>query len=253
MAAGIPVEPRVAAGRGIPAQPAHAARAVAAAAHRSRASACVDLSVRHHPVHTLRSSQRAPPRWGAVAAGRRSSRSSTAFKALLHHWTGADDILLGAAVAGRDRVELEPLIGCFVTMLPLRTHFSGNPPFTSLLARVRDTVFGALAHQSLPFHRLIDELRIRREPDRAPLVQVAFGLQHGVVPEGMSRAGDQAVPARSRDGPLRPHALAARHWPWSRGAVDLRGRPVRAAHHRASARRLRCAAAAGRRGADGDT
>ncbi|HEX8558836.1 MAG TPA: condensation domain-containing protein, partial [Pyrinomonadaceae bacterium] len=42
------------------------------------------------------------------------------FHALLHRYTGQDDVLVGTPVAGRARVELEPLVGFFVNMLPVR-------------------------------------------------------------------------------------------------------------------------------------
>ncbi len=58
------------------------------------------------------------------------------FQALLHRYSGQDDVIVGATVAGRDRRELEPLIGFFVNTLPMRTRLSGKPGFEELLARV---------------------------------------------------------------------------------------------------------------------
>ena len=100
-----------------------------------------------------------------------------ALQALLHRYTGQDDIVVGSPIAGRNRTEIEPLIGFFVNMLVLRTDLSGDPTFRELLARVREVTLGAYAHQDLPFERLVDIVRPERDPTRAPLFQASFSLQ----------------------------------------------------------------------------
>jgi hypothetical protein len=97
--------------------------------------------------------------------------------ALLHRWTGQDDVVVGTVVAGRSRAETEGLIGFFVNTLALRTDLSGDPSFRELLGRVRGTTLEAFAHQELPFEKLVDELKVERTLSRAPLVQVAFTVQ----------------------------------------------------------------------------
>jgi amino acid adenylation domain-containing protein len=101
-----------------------------------------------------------------------------AFNALLHHYTGAEDITIGTPVAGRSRPELEGVIGCFVNTLALRTDLSGRPTFRELLRRVRDRALEAYEHQELPFEKLVEEVHPERDPGRNPLFQVAFALQN---------------------------------------------------------------------------
>jgi hypothetical protein len=101
-----------------------------------------------------------------------------AFLALLNHFTGETDLLVGSPVAGRDRAELEGLIGFFANILVLRTDLAGDPDFRELLARVRETTLGAGEHQEMPLDKIVDAVQAERDLSRTPLFQVAFTLQH---------------------------------------------------------------------------
>lgn len=115
------------------------------------------------------------------------------FDVLLHRYTSREDIVVGAPVAGRNRVETEALIGFFVNTLVLRTNLSGDPTFRELLRRVREVTLGAFAHQDLPFERLVEELNPERDSSHNPLFQVAFVLQN--APGGaLALSGLTAVP-----------------------------------------------------------
>jgi amino acid adenylation domain-containing protein len=100
-----------------------------------------------------------------------------AFAALLHRYTGQDDLVIGTFTAGRKLAELEPLLGYFVNPLALRIDFSGDPTFAELLARVRTVVLDALKHEDLPFSVVVKESRCKLDASRNPLFQVVLSQQ----------------------------------------------------------------------------
>ncbi len=105
-----------------------------------------------------------------------------AFKTLLYRYTGQDDLVVGTPIAGRHRVEIEPLIGLFVNVLTLRTDLSGMPSFRELLRRVQAVALGAYAHQELPFEKLVEALQPERNMSYSPVFQVMLVLQNTPSP-----------------------------------------------------------------------
>ncbi|HEY9859187.1 MAG TPA: amino acid adenylation domain-containing protein, partial [Candidatus Obscuribacterales bacterium] len=106
----------------------------------------------------------------------------TAFEALLHWYTGQEDLVVGTDIANRHPVETEGLIGFFVNQLVLRTDASGNPTLTDLLHRVRQVTLDAYTHQDLPFDHLVEALNPQRDLSRTPLFQVKLVLQNAPMP-----------------------------------------------------------------------
>ncbi len=99
-----------------------------------------------------------------------------AFQLLLLRYTGQDDIVVGTPIAGRNRSELESLIGFFVNTLALRGDLSGDPSFRELLGRGREVSLGAYTHQELPFEKVLEELQPERSLGHTPLFQVFFNM-----------------------------------------------------------------------------
>jgi acyl carrier protein len=101
-----------------------------------------------------------------------------AFQTLLQRYSGQEEIVVGTPVAGREQPETEALIGFFVNTIVLRGDLSGNPSFTELLRRVRETTLAAYAHQQLPFEKLVEALQPQRSLSHSPLFQVMIVLQN---------------------------------------------------------------------------
>ncbi|HYP25737.1 MAG TPA: amino acid adenylation domain-containing protein, partial [Blastocatellia bacterium] len=103
-----------------------------------------------------------------------------AFKALLHRYMSQTDLIIGTPVAGRTRLETEPLIGLFINTLALRTDLSGNPTFRQLAQRVKKVTWDAFSRQDVPFERLVEELQPDRDLRRTPIFQALFAFQSGL-------------------------------------------------------------------------
>jgi amino acid adenylation domain-containing protein len=104
------------------------------------------------------------------------------FQVLLGRYTLQDNILVGTPTAGRNDVELENLIGFFVNTLILRADLDSVGSFRHLLRQVRATTLEALAHQHMPFEKLVEALEPDRSRNRNPLFQVMFVLHN--TPKG---------------------------------------------------------------------
>jgi amino acid adenylation domain-containing protein len=106
-----------------------------------------------------------------------------AFAVILHRWTGQDDIVLGAPVAGRTHVATETLIGFFVNTVAFRVRLGGDPAFQEVVAHTRNTVLDVYEHQELPFDKLVEELNPRRNPAWSPVFQAMISLQNTPTPD----------------------------------------------------------------------
>ncbi|MDP7041435.1 MAG: amino acid adenylation domain-containing protein, partial [Gammaproteobacteria bacterium] len=117
-----------------------------------------------------------------------------AFVALLQRYTGEHDLVIGTPISGRQRTELEGLIGFFLNTLALRIDATGDPTFMALLERVKQTALAAYANQDLPFEKLVEELQPERDMSHTPVFQHMFIWQEDSGKQ-LSLAGLQTEPA----------------------------------------------------------
>ncbi|WP_266171372.1 non-ribosomal peptide synthetase [Dyella subtropica] len=104
-----------------------------------------------------------------------------AVAALLSLHGAGEDLPIGTSVAGRDDEAMDAMVGLFVNLLVLRTDTSGHPSFRDLIGRVRAVDLAALAHQALPFERVVDTVNPVRTQAAHPLFQVALMLDNNVA------------------------------------------------------------------------
>ncbi len=111
-----------------------------------------------------------------------------AFQALLHRYSGQEDIVVGSVFAGRERPELAPLAGYFVNPVALRAHIDGESSFSAFLQQARQTMLDAFAHQDYPLALLAEQLALQRDPGRPPIFETMFIMQRAQAPaeQGLS-------------------------------------------------------------------
>jgi amino acid adenylation domain-containing protein len=99
-----------------------------------------------------------------------------AFNILLSRISGQDDIIIGSTIAGRNHPETDGLIGFFINALPLRCDLAGDPNFVTLLQHVRELCLDAYTNQDVPFEKIVEEIKPRREPGRNPIFDILFNI-----------------------------------------------------------------------------
>jgi amino acid adenylation domain-containing protein len=114
---------------------------------------------------------------------------AAAVKILLFRYTNQVDILLGAAVSGRNRKELDHLAGFFVNTLVIRSYPEKGMSLRDFLAQVRETVLQAFEHQEVPFDKIVEDVHPDRNISRTPLFQAIMTLQNVPLP-GSGGDGD---------------------------------------------------------------
>ncbi|MDT0494213.1 amino acid adenylation domain-containing protein [Streptomyces griseus] len=87
---------------------------------------------------------------------------------------GREDVVIGTPAVDRRHPAFLDLVGFFIEVVPLRLRPAADRSFRAQLLGARDELLDALAHPEAPVERLVEELRLPRDPSRQPLVQVLF-------------------------------------------------------------------------------
>jgi natural product biosynthesis luciferase-like monooxygenase protein/FkbM family methyltransferase len=121
-----------------------------------------------------------------------------AYQALLHRYSGQEDLIVGVPTAGsvRGQEAFSRTAGCFVNPVAIRSHCAGGLSFRDFLAKVRNTVLAALEHQDFPFALLVERLKLARDPGRPLLFQAAMIYQK---PQLGERLVELLIPSGSND------------------------------------------------------
>ncbi|WP_341716416.1 amino acid adenylation domain-containing protein [Micromonospora sp. FIMYZ51] len=85
-----------------------------------------------------------------------------ALDVLLYRYTGASDITVATSVANRGHPQTERMVGLFVNTVLLRARVTGRLTYRELLRQVGAGTAEALAHQEVPFEKVVETLRAHR-------------------------------------------------------------------------------------------
>ncbi|WP_133054522.1 non-ribosomal peptide synthetase, partial [Niastella populi] len=123
--------------------------------------------------------------------------------AILHRYTGQEDIITGSPVAGREHIELENQLGLYANTLVFRTRFAGGDSFIALLQNIKQLTLQAYQHQGYPFDTLVNELRLPPDTSRNALFDVMLVLQNNQPANSIMQAGELSVSAyRETESPV---------------------------------------------------
>ncbi|MFI6015134.1 amino acid adenylation domain-containing protein [Streptomyces sp. NPDC051243] len=98
-----------------------------------------------------------------------------AYAAFVSRLSGAEDLVIGFPVSGRDRPELQDLVGMLTNTLALRVDLSGDPSYHELIDRLRTALLESQPYQDAPFEAVVNAVAPAREISHDPVVQVVFG------------------------------------------------------------------------------
>ncbi len=99
------------------------------------------------------------------------------FYVFLAKYTGQRDVVFGVPFANRDNKQLHNTLGLFVNTLPLHINLSDNVAFAEIVKKMHFTLLEIHENQSIPFERIVDELKIGRDGSRNPIFQILFELE----------------------------------------------------------------------------
>ena len=94
---------------------------------------------------------------------------------VLSKYSNCYDVILGTAIANRNRAELEPIIGYFANTLVLRTNTDFDD-FPDYLDHVKQVNLDAQNNQDIPFEQILEQCQVDRSNKHSPLFQISFHL-----------------------------------------------------------------------------
>nr|WP_255357110.1 non-ribosomal peptide synthetase [Pseudonocardia sp. HH130629-09] len=105
------------------------------------------------------------------------------------------DVVLGSPVGGRTEGGVDDVVGYFAGVLPIRHRIAAGDRPADVLARVRETVLDAFAHQDAPLDRIVAATGAAGDSARNPLYQVMLThQQHTGEPYPLTLPGTDARP-----------------------------------------------------------
>lgn len=112
-----------------------------------------------------------------------------AYVALLHRLTGQRDLVVGIPAAHQAAADMPNVVGHWVNVLPVRCRVEPEAAFAECLQHVRGQVLDAYEHQQVTFARLLQLLRLPRDPSRVPLVATVFNVDQEIQGKDLAFAG----------------------------------------------------------------
>lgn len=102
---------------------------------------------------------------------------------LIHKISNSNDIIVGIPYLGRDKQELEKIIGLFINTLCIRVQYGNIKTFKDLVMVVKNKINKAIQHSRFPFGEIVLEVNPERDLSRNPIFSTFFQLSDYIPPE----------------------------------------------------------------------
>lgn len=99
---------------------------------------------------------------------------------LLHKITNDEEIIVGFPITGRDKKEIEKIIGLFVNTLCIRVEFDKLNTFKDLALYVKEKCLKSYQHSKYPFELLVSKINPERDMSRNPIFSTIFEFYENI-------------------------------------------------------------------------
>ncbi|MCC6554029.1 MAG: amino acid adenylation domain-containing protein [Polyangiaceae bacterium] len=102
---------------------------------------------------------------------------AAAYAALLGRLSGQQEVVLTVPLEGRERAEIQGVIGCFINTVRLRVDLGRSPSTVELLRRVRGVTLEAFAHAVVPSSAVVNAISTTHGGDPSAVFHAGLGLR----------------------------------------------------------------------------
>ncbi|HWP45363.1 MAG TPA: condensation domain-containing protein [Blastocatellia bacterium] len=96
---------------------------------------------------------------------------------LMSRYSGEQEVVIGTVMANRTRWEIAETVGMYANTVLMRGDLRGEPSLREVIGRVREEVIEGMEHQEVPYEKVIEQMRGRREVSRDSVIGVMFVMQ----------------------------------------------------------------------------
>jgi amino acid adenylation domain-containing protein/non-ribosomal peptide synthase protein (TIGR01720 family) len=107
----------------------------------------------------------------------------TAFKALLHRYTGSEEIVIGTLCENRVQEGLSNMIGPVSNLITVKNKIEGNTAFEDLLRQVSLDYNNSMEFSGIPFEKVVLEVNPEKDMSRTALFDVLIHYEEEVKQE----------------------------------------------------------------------
>ncbi|WP_164931455.1 non-ribosomal peptide synthetase [Longirhabdus pacifica] len=100
-----------------------------------------------------------------------------AYNILLCKYSGQQQIVVGSPVSGRHMASLEPIVGMFANVLPIKNEVKPEQSIEEFVTALKKVCMLVYQHGDYPLEELLSQLNIRRDVSKNPLFDTLFILQ----------------------------------------------------------------------------